>query len=71
MRDQALTSSLDVQNPVVSNVVNVPSFCSFNWRNDGRDCAVNISVDNLLQKLRCRSILPYRVDVEKLTRRCD
>jgi hypothetical protein len=71
MWDWALISSLNVQNLIVSNTANIPSCRSFSWWIRGRDCAMNIFIDILLQNLRRRSILSYRDDVEKLTRRHD
>jgi hypothetical protein len=50
MWDWALTSSLNVQNFIVSNVENIPSFFSFNWWIRDQDCVVKILVDILLKK---------------------
>jgi hypothetical protein len=53
MRDRVLISSLNLQNPIVFNAENVPLCLSFSgWIGD-RDCAMNLFVDTLLQKLRC------------------
>jgi len=71
MQDQALTSSLNDQNLIVSNAANVPMFHPFSWWIGRRDCALNIFIDILLQNLLCQLILPYKDDMENLTQRCD
>jgi hypothetical protein len=71
MRDRVLISSLNVQNPIISNVENVLSCRSDSGWIGGRDYAMNIFFDILLKKLLHRSILLYNADMEKLTWRCD
>jgi hypothetical protein len=69
MRDRALTSSLNVQNLIISNAANIPSCHSFSWWIGGRDCAMKFSLISSCKNSDADRSFPYRVDVAKMTRR--